>query len=186
MFQVFNKKANITVAAILYTSYRELVLTASRPYMYEQLVFVVPNPTPYSPIEVLLFPFTLSTWTAIVIIFALAVILIFIVQHNRTAYELIVGPENQSPYMNLIHSFLVGTMHYEPRKNFARFLVVIWILACTVLRTAYQGQLFTFMKMNKFKDRVRSIDGLIEKNISVKLPEELLTFVTFDQRIDKQ
>lgn len=42
------------------------------------------------------------------------------------------------------------------------------------------------MKMNKMKGEIRSIEELIEKNISVKLPEELLTFVTFDQRIAKQ
>lgn len=154
--------------------------------MYEQLVFVVPDPQPYSPIEILLFPFAFSTWITIIAMVAIAVAVIFIVKHNRTAYKLVVDLDNQSPDMNLVHTFLVGQIHKEPRKNFARFLVIVWILACTVLKTAYQGELYRFMKMNKMKDEIRSIDELIEKNISVKLPDEFLTFVTFDQRIAKQ
>lgn len=154
--------------------------------MHEQLVFVVPNPIPYSPLEVLAIPFTLSIWLVILLMLALAVIVIFTVKRNSTAYAIVVDQTNQSPYMNLLYGFLVGPIHKEPKKNFSRFLVIVWILACLVLRTAYQGQLFKFMKMNKMKDNVRSIEDLIEKNISVKLPEELRAFVTFDQRIEKQ
>lgn len=183
---VLKRKANLTIAAIFYTSNRESILTATRPYMYEQLVFVVPNPIPFSPLEILLFPFTFSTWIVIVSMLAMAVAVIFIVKHNRAAYDLVVDLENQSPEMNLVNAFLVGSVHKEPRKNFARFLVIVWILACTVLRTAYQGELYTFMKVNKMKDEIRSIEELIERNVSVKLPEELLAVVTFDQRIQKQ
>lgn len=183
----FNKKANITVATILYTSNRESILTASRPYMYEQLIFVVPNPIPriqsnrciILPIQIInMDRHSYSTLTSFYSDFHL--------QHNDKVYELIVGRGNQSPYLNLIYAFLVGTVYYEPRKKFARLIVIVWIIACMVLRTAYQGQLFTLMKMNKLKDRVRSINDLIERNSSVKLPEELLTFVTFDQRIEKK
>lgn len=154
--------------------------------MHEPLVYVLPNPLPYSPLEILLVPFTFSTWIAIVIMLAIAVAMIFIVKQNRSANGLVVDLESQSPYMNLVSAFLVGEIHKEPKKNFARFLVIVWILACIVLRTAYQGELYTFMKMNKMKDEIRSIEELIERNISVKLPEELLAVVTFDQRIEKQ
>ncbi|KAG4076488.1 hypothetical protein HA402_014452 [Bradysia odoriphaga] len=182
---VYRRKANISTAANLYSAHRESILTATKPYMYEQLVFVVPNPIPYSPLEILLFPFTLSTWIAIVLIFAVAVVVVFIVMHNNEMYGLVVGLENRSPYMNLVCTLLVGPTQNEPKRNFARFLIIMWILACFVLRTAYQGQLFTFLKMDKMKDGVRSIEELIEKKITVKLPEELSAFVTFDQRMEK-
>lgn len=153
--------------------------------MYEQLVFVVPNPIPYSALEILVSPFTLSTWITISVVLISVVTVMFILQYHRPA-QLAIDLESHSAYINLVHTFLVGSMLKMPKKNFVRTVVILWILACMILRTAYQGELFKFMKMNKMKDQVRSIEELIEKNISVKLPEELLSVVTFDKRMEKQ
>lgn len=106
--------------------------------------------------------------------------------NNRAVYEFAVGEKNVSPYLNLIHVLIAGGGVYEPSNSFARFLLMLWILACFILQTVYQGELFTFIKMNKMKDSVRSIDELIERNISIKLIEEnYYEFLRFDERLDK-
>lgn len=174
----------MTVGGFLFD---DTIVIPSKPYFFENLVFVVPNASPYSSVETLFLPFTLSTWILIAVTVMLAALVIKILEHcNRAYYEFVVGVNNYSPYLNLMHVLITAGAIYEPRRSFARFLLMLWILVCLILQTVYQGQLYSFIKMNKMKENIRSIDELIERNITVKTyAEDLESFLAFDERIDK-
>ncbi|KAG4066952.1 hypothetical protein HA402_007700 [Bradysia odoriphaga] len=185
--EVFHRNVNITVGGLVFTPADKKALSATKSYLFDNIIFVVPNASPYTSFEKLFFPFTLSMWTLILVVLMGAIVVIKILQlYNRVAYEFVVGEKNNSPYLNLISVLITGGVEYEPRTNFAKFLLILWILACFILQTVYQGELFTFIKMNKMKASVRSIDELIERNIAIKLiKENYYEFLEFDQRMGK-
>lgn len=156
-------------------------------YSYDTMILAVPNATPYSSFEILFFPFKLPAWILIATTLGIAVMVVKVLQHyNKEYYELVVGSKNASPYLNLFNVLLTGGGFYEPRKTLARFFLMLWIMTCVILQTVYQGQLFSFMKMNKMKSSVSSFDELIKEGISIKLIEwNYVHFLKFDKRLEK-
>jgi hypothetical protein len=54
-----------------------------------------------------------------------------------------------------------------PARNFARFNLILYILFCLIIRTAYQGVQFELMLKEVRPRDVQSIDELIEKNFTI-------------------
>lgn len=173
------------VGGLVYGPLLKRILSSTKAYSYDNIVLAVPNPIPYSSFETLFFPFTVPMWTLISIMLAIAVTVIKVLEcYNREYYEFVVGSKNTSPYLNLIKVLLTGGAFNEPKGSFARYLLILWIITSVVLQTVYQGQLFSFIKMNKMKASVKSIDELIERRISIKLiKENYATFLKFDERL---
>ncbi len=187
LFQVSRREVNLTVGAFIFTPVAKAALSATTSYSFENMIFVVPHASPYSAFEKLFFPFTLSSWMLILAALVIAVLVIMVLElNNRIYYDFVVGSGSFSPYLNLIHVLITAGALNKPRRSFARFLLMLWIMTCLILQTVYQGQLFTFLTMNKMKESVRTIEELIERNITIKLIEENFdVFLKFDKRIDR-
>jgi hypothetical protein len=54
-----------------------------------------------------------------------------------------------------------------PGRNFARFLVVLFIMFCMLLRTAYQGMQFEFMLKDMRPKNVETLKELMEENFTI-------------------
>ena len=54
-----------------------------------------------------------------------------------------------------------------PGRNFARFNLMMYILFCLVIRTAYQGVQFDLMLKEVMRKDFQTIDELLEKNITI-------------------
>lgn len=175
------------VGALIYEPYLKRIISSTIQYLYDDVVLVVPNPRHYSSFETLFFPFTDTTWIALASTLLIAVIAIKLLQRKGEHYFVIVtGPKNTSPYLNLLRVLLTGSTSNIPKGNFARFLVMVWILASFVLQNVYLGQLFDFIKSQKMVNSVRNVDELVEKGISIKIIEEnFASFFIFDPRLQK-
>lgn len=53
-----------------------------------------------------------------------------------------------------------------PGRNFARYLLTIFILSCLVVRTAYQGKQFEFLQKDMRPADVETIEEMIERNFT--------------------
>lgn len=181
------KEYNIIVGALVYGPLLKRILSSTLAYSYDTIILVVPNSNPYSAFEILFMPFTLPTWILISVTLGITVTVIAVLKRTkRQYYEFVLGTNKKSPYLNLLLILITGRAINEPRGNFARFVLMLWIMACFVLQTVYQGQLYNFMKINKMKPSVRNIDELIRKDISIKLIEEnFISFLKFDKRLEK-
>lgn len=62
-------------------------------------------------------------------------------------------------------------MSVLPGRNFARFLLMLYILFCFVIRIAYQGKQFEFLQKEMRPADVETINQMISRNFS---------FYTFD------
>jgi hypothetical protein len=61
-----------------------------------------------------------------------------------------------------------------PNRNFARFILMNYLLFCLVLRSAYLGKQFEFMQSEMRKPGIDSIDEMIQENYTLYVfPEGL-------------
>lgn len=51
-------------------------------------------------------------------------------------------------------------------RNFARFLLMLYILFCMIIRTAYQGKQFEFLQNEMRPADVKTISEMISRNFS--------------------
>lgn len=175
----------MTLGALIFTPQDKTVFSATESYVFEDLVLAVPNPSPYASIEKIFLPFTATIWILIMVAIMIAVVVIKTLQLiNSALYELIVGDGNDYPFRNLVHIFIAGGALHTPRKNGQRILLITWIFACFIIRTVYQGKLFTFMTANILRDSVRNFDELVERDITIKSNHYYETFLHFDHRME--
>ena len=136
------------------------------PYTFGNNYVAAPPGEDYNCYEKLLLPFDEGTWIMIVIVFVAATLIISVV--NVTTQEIkdfIYGRNVNVPYLNVIAQFFGLSQTVLPKRNFARFLVLLYILYSLIIRTAWQGKMFEFMRRNMTKPpEIQSINDIIEKN----------------------
>uniref|UniRef100_A0A3F2ZEM3 Putative ionotropic receptor ligand binding domain-containing protein n=1 Tax=Phlebotomus papatasi TaxID=29031 RepID=A0A3F2ZEM3_PHLPP len=124
--------------------------SSSIPYHATPLALLIPPGRAHSNMEKLFLPMRYIIWSflsAIFIISAIVVAIAKFIKPRRRAF--IFGQRNNYPYINTINVFLGGSVAETPGRNFARFLLMLWILLSIVVRSSYQGALFGFLKEQK-------------------------------------
>lgn len=56
-----------------------------------------------------------------------------------------------------------------PRRNFARFILMMFLMHLIVIRTLYQGSYLKLMQSNKHHKQVESINEMIDQNFKFYL-----------------
>lgn len=120
----------------LYLQYnRSLILEFSYTYFLDQLVLVIPPGKPLTSFQKLLRPFNIFVWIALGGTFLCAFLVIGILQfQSERVKECWFGEGVKNPYMNVVIAIFGGTQHLVPSRNFARSLLMIFLLFCLVIR----------------------------------------------------
>lgn len=168
-FQILREqKANLTMFAIVNTIERSVEFTASFPYAYASVVFTAPIGPPFTPLEKLKLPFKSSVWYCIV--FACCATLfatIYLYGCAKKWQNFVFGEKNQNPYLNFINVSLGGAVTQAPIRNFARTIFLIWLLGSLILRSSYQGALFSFLQSQKSAVVLESLEELAKYNFTI-------------------
>lgn len=92
---------------------------------------------------------------------------------HRKKRDFLVGPANNMPFFNMVNICLGGTItiHDIPLRNFARSMLMIWLLATLVLRNAYQGKLFDNLRSHQRMAPFYHLNELYESNLKLYLYE---------------
>jgi len=134
-------------------------------YYLEILVFVIPRGRPYTPFHKLLRPFHNFVWICILMVLMACVIVILILLFLPRKFKSFVYGENvTTPFLNVIIAMYGGAQTILPKFNFARSLLMMFLLFCLVLRSLYQGSLFKFLQANDNQPEVASIDEMAEND----------------------
>lgn len=178
---MYKNEVNFTIGLIAYTAQRQRLFSASFPYHQSTILFAVPKGKQLTAFQKLFLPFRYIIWTCIISLFGVGLFVIVALRfdHHRHHRSFVVGTQNQTPYMNMIAVFLGVSMTVLPQRNFARFLLTVWMIGCVVLRNAYQGSVFQFISTSKSAPVVNSLDEMLEHNYSLFVRREL--FYLFDQ-----
>lgn len=137
----------------------------TKPFIFEDQYLAVQPGEPYTVYEKLLLPFDEQTWTWICLTFAAAFSIIYVANFTRLSVRnFMFGRNVNTPTLNVVMIFCGIAQVTLPRRNFARFLTMMFIVYSLIIRTAYQGKMFEFMQKNVSKPAVASLEELIEKN----------------------
>ena len=144
----------------------------TRPYTFSRNLMAVPPGEEYSGYEKLLMPFDKHTWSLIFAVFIIAFSAIFILTITSASMkQFVFGKNVKTPSLNVAMIFFGITIRNMPRKNFARFITLLFIIYSLIIRTAWQGKMFQFLQKNITKREIQSIHEMIEKNFTFYMNE---------------
>lgn len=138
--------------------------------------FVIPKGELYTPLEKLILPFDIETWFWFAIFIAGGIVAIFIIKiMPKVIQNFVFGRNVQTPILNMTQAFFGVGQLTLPGRNFARYLLMMFILFCLIIRTAYQGKMFEFLQQEMRKPEVKSVEEMIANNF---------TFLTYDHNVE--
>jgi len=138
------------------------------PLIYKELYFVIPKGELYTEWEKLFLAFDLITWCLIVATFAAAFATIIIINNfaPRSVRDFVFGRNVTTPALNVLAAFFGLGQIILPRRNFARFLLMLFIIWSMIFRTCYQGLLFEYLQGDGRKPPIKSIQELLNRNLT--------------------
>lgn len=179
---MIDKEVDFIIAQFSITPHRNQFITPSIAYFYAPWVLMIPAGSPFTPFEKLLRPFNVNSWIAVFVLFIIAVFVITIVSFSSIKVRNeVFGSNNRHPYLNIVEVFLGGTLNIKnlPTKNFARTLLMVFILYSLVIRTIYQGCLVKNLQSEDRKPSVSSIDEMLQKDFKLYLRVQALEHAEF-------
>ena len=141
----------------------------SDPILSSSDVFIVPPGESFTSWEKLFLPFDDATWMWLGITFAIAFLVIIFIKLTRSTsmYDFVIGSNVATPYLNVIGIFMgIGQIRL-PQRNISRFLFMVFVLFCLIMRTAYQGKYFEFITTDVRRRPVTEIAELKERNFTM-------------------
>lgn len=164
-FLIVNGKQYLQEKNLLAEVISEFHMTS--PLTISNLRFAVTRGLSYTPAEKMVLPFDEWTWILIIgsIVAGFIVILFLAKMISKPLKRLTLGSSNFDQSFNLVRIFFGVDMVHVPLENCARFFIMIFMLYCIVIRTAYQGKMFEFMTSKVTKSTPQTIEELLEKKI---------------------
>jgi hypothetical protein len=137
----------------------------SNPYAFGQLVFLIPPGGLYTPLEKMLAPFEKEVWIGIAVTLVIGFATVQVINFaDSKVQKFVFGRTIKSPTMNFISIFFNGSQVKTAGRNFARFIFMLFVIWCFVIRTCYQSKLFESLQSDKRKPEIKTINGLFSEH----------------------
>ncbi|XP_070495742.1 ionotropic receptor 21a-like [Chironomus tepperi] len=159
---------------------------ASVAYLNYPIVFIVPPGSRLTAIEKFFRPFEPVVWLLLLFIFSIGIVVIIAIKWKfRFLKNFVFGRGINHPLINML-IILVGLQQPKvPKRNFARFLLIMLIFMCFVFRTIYQGSLYQFLQSDRRHKEVQTIDEMLENNFEICLHESFVDIIMYNPKIQK-
>lgn len=162
---VVEKQVNFTIGYFATTAIRNKIMTSSYVYFTSNLIFIVPPGRLLSSFEKLFYPFKYIIWSLVTSICLIGFLVIAVLKFQSIRTQnFVYGPGNQSPCLNIVNIFFGGSLHLLPTRNFARYLLGVFMIYCFIVRSSYQGALFKFMQSDSREQPVSNIDEMLQRD----------------------
>lgn len=162
--KVIDGDAQMTMGLYAFTPAKNKFLSSSKPYLEIPFVVIIPRGAVLPPLVKLFYPFDLHAWYSLLAVFLFGIVVIIIVKYQSPSIQnMVFGRNNKNPLFNMVIIVLGGSQSNIPQRNFARFLLMCFMLFCLVLRSLYQGSLFGILQSERRLSEPSTIDELIAK-----------------------
>lgn len=166
MKKVKDGDIDVAIGLISLQFSRTVFLSETKAFAIIPLVLVVPPGEEYGEIEKFTRPFNIKVWLSIFLLFSIAGVITMIIKNSSSkVYNFVVGRGVKTPFHNVVAVTFGAPQHKLPGRNFARFILMSFILYCLILRSAYQGGVYNFMKSNERKPPIASLNEMMDKNV---------------------
>lgn len=138
------------------------------PYVALSTSFLTPVPDFYSEFEKLFLPFDRKAWILISCVFIGGLFVISITQKYapKRFKKCVFGEEVKHPSLSMLNIIVGGNIQHIPSSNFGRYLLIMCLLLCLIIRTAYLAQIFKLLRRNDEKPTIKTIDSAIENGFT--------------------
>lgn len=126
--------------------------------------WIVPPGKTFTPIEKFFKPFKHELWDCIILVFVLSFVVIFALKFISPKVKDFVYGNNQNPILNIINIAFGNAVARTPSRNFARFLMMMFVIYCLIVRTAFGGSLFYFMTTTFRYPIIDTLEEMVDKN----------------------
>jgi hypothetical protein len=132
------------------------------------MTYTVPAGEPYTQLEKMFLMFDKETWICIGVTLLLAVVVIQVINFmSIQVQKFVFGRDIRTPTLNIASIFLNGAQHRVPGRNFARFLLMMFIIWSLIIRTCYQSILYKDLQTDLRKPRMHSVEDLNEHKFTL-------------------
>lgn len=152
---------------------RTLFLSETTSYVMVPMVFVIPPGEEYGDIEKFARPFDIKVWIIHLIVCSIGYLTVIVSRFSETIHNFIIGRSVKTPIINMIAVACGIPQTQLPKRNFARFLLMVYILYSLVFRSAYQGGIYKILQSSDRKPEVSSLKEMMEKNYAFHMYETL-------------
>lgn len=137
------------------------------------MVLLVPPGQDYGELEKLLRPFNYAVWIAIISIYIFIGILVLLFWRFPQMFDFVIGIKTKFHFLTFSGLQLGISQPHVPQQRLSRFVLMIFILNCLILRSSYQGIIFKILISHDKKPPVNSINEMMEKNFFFYIYESL-------------
>ncbi|KAG5681327.1 hypothetical protein PVAND_010774 [Polypedilum vanderplanki] len=174
--EVINKTTDIAIGDFFLKPTRIKFLDSSCSFLNYPVLLIVPKGEKLTAMEKLMRPFEPFVWMLLLISFLVGSTVIYVINYKvKKLKPFIFGYKVTQPLLNMLVVILGSQQKKLPKKNFARFILMMFIILCLVLRSIYQGSLYKFLQSDGRHKEVETLQEMIEKNF---------TFLTHDFYFD--
>lgn len=126
---------------------RRVKLSETVSYFSDKLIMIMPQPLPLNPLLKFVRPLKAEVWIALAAIVLIACIVIVLANFiPSNYYKRIIGKNLRDEFLNILIGFIGSSQNSLPEKNFPRFLLMMFLIFCLIIRSLYLGSLFNMLK----------------------------------------
>lgn len=146
----------------------------------DDMTIAVPAGLPLTDLEKMFAMFDTATWVAIGFSFAVALLTIQVVNRMpRKFQKFVFGRDIRAPTLNTVSVFLTGGQSRLPGRNFARYLLMLFMIWSLIFRTCYQSKMFENMQNDMRHPSVRTFADFNRMNFTLLLRKHEFGWMQF-------
>ncbi|XP_065365315.1 uncharacterized protein LOC135958339 [Calliphora vicina] len=167
---IIEAEANITIISLMYNKIRSEVMQASSGYLFIPYVLAIPQGKKMSSFERLMKPFRYIIWSCFSSSIIFGILFIYYIRFlgRSKLMEFIYGQGNRLPFTNMLSVlFGIAIQGNLPIKNFARYILLVFLMYTFVLRSAYSGALYILLQDGRARNSYNSLAEIIDNNFTI-------------------
>lgn len=169
---VMENEVNMTIGCFPLTVGRNSRMSPTDVYFISKMIWIVPPGAEISSFEKLLKPFKIFVWICFLFVLLGAFITTRVLQCcPKNIRDFVIGRKVHDPSLNVFNIFFGGSLHRLPKGNFARFILMMFMIYCFIITNSYKGGLLKFMEKTVREPKVATTDEMISKGFNFYLFE---------------
>ncbi|KAL7036921.1 hypothetical protein ACKWTF_008996 [Chironomus riparius] len=175
-----DKKTDIMFGDMYLKLSRVKYFDSSESFNNYPVFFVLSPEKKLSWLQKLLKPFDLIVWILLLLTFCFGIAVILIINRKfKYLKPLVYGHRINHPIINMISVFVGQAQSILPKMNFARFILMLFMIFSFVIRGVYQGFLHKSLQSDGQLKEPQSVQELIDKKYNFIMSEPNLDFLKY-------